>query len=219
MLRHSPFPIFFAFFDKCRKEKICLFMEQDSELQFLSNVHHALSKNSEANQRELAAYSNLSLGMTNALLRRFADKGWLYMKKLSKRNIQYVLTPQGMKELAVRSKRYLKNTARLMNEYQGCIRDFVHSAAERGCKKLILVGDNDLEFLFDYACRFCKLAFIKTDSDSFFNAPFFVTDDAVIVFSDENRYEAFAQTDGFSDFEEHCTTVIGILRSAESLLV
>ena len=56
-------------------------MEQDSELQFLSNVHNALSKNSEANQRELAAYSNLSLGMTNALLRRFADKGWLYMKK------------------------------------------------------------------------------------------------------------------------------------------
>ena len=106
-----------------------------------------------------------------------------------------------------------------MNEYQGCIRDFVHSAAERGCKTLVLVGDNDLEFLFDYACRFCKLAFIKIDSEHFFNDRFFVTDDAVIVFSDENRYEAFAQTDGFSDFEEHCTTVIGILRSAESLLV
>ena len=57
-------------------------------------------------------------------------------------------------------------------------------------KTLILVGDNDLEFLFDYACRFCKLVFIKIDSEHFFNDRFFVIDDAVIVFSDENYYEA-----------------------------
>ena len=190
-------------------------MEQDSELQFLSNVYRALSKNSEANQRELAAYSNLSLGMTNALLRRFVNKGWLYMNKISKRNIRYMLTPQGIKELAVRSKRYLKNTARLMNEYQSCIRDFVRSAAQGGSKKLILIGDNDLEFLFDYACRFSKLTFTKINSKSFLSNRFFVTDDTLIVFSNENRYKTFLQTDGFSDFEKQCTTVLAILQDVK----
>ena len=194
-----------------------MLMEQDSELQFLSNVYRALSKNNEANQRELAAYSNLSLGMTNALLRRFVNKGWLYMNKISKRNIRYMLTPQGIKELAMRSKRYLKNTARLMNEYQSCIRDFVRFSAERGCKQLILVGDNDLEFLFDYACRFYKLSFMQIDSKFFFKDRLFVTMHTVIVFSDEKDHEVFTQTDAFSNLEKHCITAIDILRSAKLL--
>lgn len=188
--------------------------ERDSELQLLSNVHEALSVNSEASQRELAQYTNLSLGMTNALLRRFADKGWLYMKKISKRNVQYVLTPQGMKELAARSKRYLKNTARLMNEYQGCIRQFVEDAADAGCTGLILVGDNDLEFLFDYACRFCRLSFSKINPEEF-NPPYpSVTSNCFIVFSDESRCESIQKTIGASDGFKHCTSVMDILSSA-----
>lgn len=191
-------------------------MEQDSELQFLSNVHQALKENSGASQRELAEYTNLSLGMTNALLRRFAEKGWLYMKKISKRNIQYVLTSRGIKELAARSKRYLKNTARLMNEYQGCIRDFVCQASYGGCTALILVGDSDLEFLFDYACHFCKLAFIKIGIEDFDKRYDKAATDTFVVFSDENRYEALKGAGGLL---QHCTCVIDILRSAEPLLI
>ncbi|WP_428768124.1 hypothetical protein V1L52_06640 [Treponema sp. HNW] len=37
-------------------------MEKDSELQLFSNVHEALSLNSGASQRDLAEYTNLSLG-------------------------------------------------------------------------------------------------------------------------------------------------------------
>ncbi|WP_428768118.1 hypothetical protein V1L52_06620 [Treponema sp. HNW] len=193
--------------------------EQDSELQLLSNVHDALSINSEASQRDLAQYTNLSLGMTNALLRRFADKGWLYMKKISKRNIQYVLTPQGMKELAARSKRYLKNTARLMNEYQGCIRRFVQDSSRAGCTSLILVGDNDLEFLFDYACHFCKLSFIKIASEDFNPQHGYVTSNSLIVFSDEGRYESVQKNIGASADVKRYTSVIDILSSAEALPV
>lgn len=194
-------------------------MEHDSELQLLSNVHDALSINSEASQRDLAQYTNLSLGMTNALLRRFADKGWLYMKKISKRNIQYVLTPQGMKELAARSKRYLKNTARLMNQYQGCIRRFVQNAAHDGCTQLILVGDNDLEFLFDYACHFCKLSFIKVAAEDFNPQHTYITSNSFIVFSDESRCESVQKTMDMSAGFKHCTGVMDILSSAESLSV
>lgn len=194
-------------------------MEHDSELQLLSNVHDALSVNSEASQRDLAQYTNLSLGMTNALLRRFADKGWLYMKKISKRNVQYLLTPQGMKELASRSKRYFKNTARLMNQYQECIRRFVGNAAHDGCTRLILVGDNDLEFLFDYACRFCRVSFAKIDAEEFNSQHACVTSNSFIVFSDESRCESVQKTIGISADFKYCTSVMDILSSAESLSV
>ncbi|MGI5172121.1 winged helix-turn-helix transcriptional regulator [Treponema sp. OMZ 840] len=188
-------------------------MEQDSELQLLSNVHHALRLNSDASQRDLAQYTNLSLGMTNALLRRFADKGWLYMKKISKRNIQYMLTAQGIKELSARSKRYFKNTARLMNEYQSCIRRFAQKAADSGCTDLILVGDNDLEFLFDYACHFCKISFIKIDSNDFDIRQKYVTSRAFIVFSDEVQYEASVNL-AQSEYKARCTSVMQIVENA-----
>lgn len=190
-------------------------MEHDSELQLLSNVHEALSLNSGASQRDLAEYTNLSLGMTNALLRRFADKGWLYMKKISKRNIQYVLTPQGLKELGIRSKRYFKNTARLMNEYQSSVRCFIKEASETGFSRVILVGSSDLEFLFDYACRYYRMSLIKIDNEDFDKGENYVTSDALVVFSDEMQYEAGKQHESDYIRADHCTSVMDIIRHSE----
>lgn len=189
-------------------------MEQDSELRLLSNVHDALSINSEVSQRDLAQYTNLSLGMTNALLRRFADKGWLYMKKISKRNIQYALTSQGLRELGMRSKRYFQNTARLMNEYRNSVLDFIKEAVETGFLKLVLVGDSDLDFLFDYACRFYKISLIKITAEDFDIRGKYVTSDAFFVFSDEAQYESFTECSAPIE-AEHSISVIDIIHRPE----
>lgn len=192
-------------------------MEQDSELRLLSNVHSALKSNSELNQRELAQNTNLSLGMTNALLRRFADKGWLYMKKISKRNIRYVLTSEGIKELASRSKRYFKNTARLMSEYKNCISHFAAEAVNAGCNQIVLIGESDLEFLFDYACGLYKLSFYKKAA---FNSSTALQDictaNTVVVFSDEEQYEHTQKTLTLSfDNNIRFTSIMHILREKE----
>jgi len=36
----------------------------------------------------------LSLAMTNAILRRLVKKGWLKIKKVNNRNMQYIVSPK-----------------------------------------------------------------------------------------------------------------------------
>jgi len=160
-------------------------MEHDSDLNLLSQVQKTLNQNPNANQRELARSANLSLGMTNALLRRFTDKGWLYMKKISTRNIQYVLTADGINELARRSSRYFKRTARLMRDYRDYITKVIADSVNNGCKKVLLVGETDLMFLFDSACTDAHIKLYKTTI-----IPSTVTTKTLIVFIDKEYYDA-----------------------------
>lgn len=157
-------------------------MEHDSDLNLLSQVQKTLNQNPNANQRELAKSANLSLGMTNALLRRFTDKGWLYMKKISTRNIQYVLTSDGINELARRSSRYFKRTARLMRDY---ITKVIADSVNDGCKQVLIVGETDLMFLFDFACTDARIKLYKTTM-----IPSTVTIKTLIVFIDKECYDA-----------------------------
>ena len=63
---------------------------------------------------------------------------------------------------------------------------------------------------------FFETYFYKDQLKIVFERPFFfVTDDTLIVFSNENRYKTFLQTDGFSDFEKQCTTVLAILQDVK----
>ncbi len=49
----------------------------DTELSLIESLGEAQCTQARITQRELASRTGLSLGMTNALLRRFAEKGWV----------------------------------------------------------------------------------------------------------------------------------------------
>ncbi len=161
-------------------------MQQQTDIQLLSKVQKTLTQNPNASQRELASSTNLSLGMTNALLKRFSDKGWLYMKKISTRNIQYVLTPSGINELVHRSSRYFKRTTKLMKEYKDIIYDVINTS---NCEKAIMVGSTDLEFLFDFACMSINIPLLKTDF-----LPATLENDALVIFCDEEAFQNATKT-------------------------
>jgi DNA-binding MarR family transcriptional regulator len=71
---------------------------ENQDLTQLSKLDYLLKERPDASQRDIAKAIGMSLGMTNSLLKRFSDKGYLYLKKISQRNIQYILTPAGMNE-------------------------------------------------------------------------------------------------------------------------
>ena len=48
-----------------------------------------------SNQRELSRHSNLSLGTTNMLLQRLIAKGYIRIRQLNKKKVEYLLTPKG----------------------------------------------------------------------------------------------------------------------------
>ena len=137
--------------------------EGDREFELLTQ----LQQNSGAKQRELARAVGMSLGMTNALLKRLAAKGFITMKKANSRNIQYVITREGMQEAARRSRRYLKRTIKHVVRYKDTVRKACRHAAAappagRGVTGVVLVGESDLEFIVEWCAAKEGLAFRTT---------------------------------------------------------
>jgi len=112
-----------------------------------------LKAHPDAGQRDMAEAIGLSLGMTNLLLKELSAKGWMLMKKLNARKVQYVLTPEGMKELSRRSYRFLKKSIRNVADCRVQLEALVVEAKGSGARGLLLVGFSELDFVLDYLCR------------------------------------------------------------------
>ncbi len=137
--------------------------EGDREFELLAQ----LQQDSGAKQRDLARAVGMSLGMTNALLKRLAAKGFITMKRANSRKIQYAVTPEGMQEAARRSRRYLKRTMKHVVRYKDTVRKACRHAAAappagRGVTAVVLVGESDLEFIVEWCAAKEGLAFRTT---------------------------------------------------------
>ena len=131
----------------------------DTEYIILENIYD--SSTQTLRQRDLAQIAGASLGMTNSILKRLAQKGWITAKKLNSRNIQYAVTLEGMNEIIHRSYRYFKRTIRNVVYFKDILEDLIYRARQKNINTAILVGTSDLDFIVEHACRRWGLSFIK----------------------------------------------------------
>ena len=133
----------------------------DKEAIILEHIYY----NDSLKQRELADKAGISLGMTNAILKRLIEKGWLMTKRLNSRNISYVVSPAGMEEIFNRGYRYFKRTIDDVILYKAQIEELVSEAAKSGYRYVALVGKSDLDFIVEYSCGKAKIAFKRVETD------------------------------------------------------
>lgn len=134
----------------------------DKEAIILEHIYY----NDSLKQRELADKAGISLGMTNAILKRLIEKGWLMTKRLNSRNISYVVSPAGIEEIFRRGYKYFKRTIDDVRLYKEEIEQLVSKAASTGYKTVALVGKSDLDFIVEYACGKAGVSFKKTETDA-----------------------------------------------------
>ena len=133
----------------------------DTEFIILENIYDSARQHNQLRQRDLAQIAGASLGMTNSILKRLAQKGWITAKKLNCRNIQYAVTIEGMNEIVHRSYRYFKRTIKNVVFYKEILEDLVSQARSKGIARVVLVGKSDLDFIVEHACRRYGLSFTK----------------------------------------------------------
>ena len=129
--------------------------QSDREISLLE----VLKARPDAGQRHMIRAIGMSLGMTNLLLKDLSAKGWMMVRKLSPRKVQYVLTPEGIKELSRRSYRYLKKSIRNVADCRAQLEALVVEAKRSGSTGLQLVGASDLDFVIEHLCHQHGLAF------------------------------------------------------------
>lgn len=129
---------------------------QDHDILILENIR----KNSDrVKQRDLARIVGISLGMTNAVLKRLVKRGLLIIRKINNRSVQYAVSPAGVNAIARRSYHYLKRTIKNLVDYRDMLENLVLDIKRSGFGTVVLVGKSDLEFIVEHFCRKKRIRF------------------------------------------------------------
>ena len=121
-----------------------------------------------SNQRELSTHIKLSLGMTNMLLRRLVSKGYIRIRQLNKRKVEYILTPKGFSEKMRKSVKYTMKTIDSIGKIKQSLKDPLANVVQKGQRDFILVGTSDFASLVEMVLKeLCQEAFTLTRMDDF----------------------------------------------------
>jgi predicted transcriptional regulator len=138
----------------------------DTEYLILEKVYDFAESQSPLRQRDLARLAGTSLGMTNSILKRLARKGWITIKKVNSRNIQYAVTLDGVNEIIRRSYGYFKRTIKNVFFYKEKIDLAINDAKQMGIVSALLVGQSDLDFIVEHSCLRHGLRFLQIPDES-----------------------------------------------------
>jgi DNA-binding MarR family transcriptional regulator len=102
-----------------------------------------------ANQRDLSRQLDISLGMTNMLIRRLVSKGYIRIRQLNKKKTQYILTPKGFAEKYLKSVHYTLKTIRSIGLIRTQLNLIIQRLYAQGERVFVILGSSDLTELVE----------------------------------------------------------------------
>jgi DNA-binding MarR family transcriptional regulator len=110
-------------------------------------------------QRSIARALGMSVGLTNAILKRLSAKGLVMVRRVNQNNVHYLVTPEGIEEISRRSYRYLRRTIGHVVRYRDIFRAFCREQAAAGTREIVLIGESDLAFILEWSADKEGIAF------------------------------------------------------------
>jgi len=116
-------------------------------------VIEEVGRDKNLTQRKISHRLGLSLGATNLILKKLASKGYIKMRQLNRRKIQYILTPKGFAEKVKKSYRYFLKTIHSLKTMKRKIQDLVLTEYQKGKTHFIIFGDGELADIIELSLR------------------------------------------------------------------
>ncbi|MBN3033567.1 MAG: winged helix-turn-helix transcriptional regulator [Candidatus Saganbacteria bacterium] len=116
-------------------------------------VIEEISRRQNLTQRELSARTNLSLGAVNIIIKRLVKRGVVKTTNLNSKKLEYALTPKGFSEKAAKSYNYILKTIGLVKKVKAEIAGIVLEEFNRGQRKFVVLGDDDLADIIELALK------------------------------------------------------------------
>jgi len=86
----------------------------------------------QVTQRSLSSELGIALGLTNLLLRRLIQRGWVEVVGVKPNRVRYLLTPDGVAAKARQTRSYLNRTVRLYTHTRETIRQRLETLSANG---------------------------------------------------------------------------------------
>lgn len=98
------------------------------------------------NQRKISRASGLSLGLTNLLLKKLVNRGYVKVVNLNGRTLKYILTPQGMREKLAKSYGFVLRSVRMVFGLRDSMLRHLEGRSPADTR-VFLLGKNELRVL------------------------------------------------------------------------
>jgi predicted transcriptional regulator len=127
-----------------------------------------IKKNPSTTQRLLSRNLNISLGLTNSILKNLVNRGWLKAKKDTGRKLLYIITPQGMANVSRLMYNRFQETLHYYHYTKDLLTSYLIKLYQQGEKTLNIYGTGQLAEITYYAgiSTPLKLNAIITDDPS-----------------------------------------------------
>ena len=112
-----------------------------------------ISRDKNLTQRKISHKLGLSLGMTNIILKRLASKGYIKVKGLNRRKVQYILTPKGFAEKTKKSYRYFLKTIHSLQEMKKKIQRLILMEYKQGKTHFVILGEGELADIVELSLK------------------------------------------------------------------
>ncbi len=112
-----------------------------------------ISRDKNLTQRKISRRLGLSLGITNLILKRLANKGYIKVKGLNRRKVQYIITPKGFSEKTKKSYRYFLKTIHSLQEMKKKIQHLISIECKKGETHFIILGEGELADIVELSLK------------------------------------------------------------------
>jgi DNA-binding MarR family transcriptional regulator len=104
----------------------------------------AIAENDGATQRDLSARLGIALGLTNALIKRLARKGYIKVTHVSPRRVRYLLTPKGILEKSRLTYAYIQFSVGYYRDLRERLQALFERLVEDGARRVVLYGAGEV---------------------------------------------------------------------------
>jgi DNA-binding MarR family transcriptional regulator len=127
-----------------------------------------LKENPSLSQRSLSSKLNISLGLTNSILKNLISRGWLKAKKDTGRKLLYIITPKGMANVSRLMYNRFQETFHYYHYAKDLLTAYLIKLYQQGEKAVNIYGTGQLAEITYYAgiSTPLKLNAIITDDPS-----------------------------------------------------
>jgi DNA-binding MarR family transcriptional regulator len=121
-----------------------------SENEYQRQILQAIASGERVTQRSLSGDLGVALGLTNLLIRRLVNKGYVKMVGMGTRHVRYLMTATGWEALARATRLSLENTVHLYTQTREQIRAALSEVSDRcepdaeGRKRVVFYGAGDV---------------------------------------------------------------------------
>ena len=99
-----------------------------------------IEKDHAPSQRDLARKLNVSLGLVNSFIKRFANKGYFKMTTIPKNRVKYILTPKGAAEKTRLTYEYIQYSVQFYRSARTKLRKLFKDLVAQGVHRIVFYG-------------------------------------------------------------------------------